>query len=232
MPIYEFNKILDAIHGRYHPKNSTKPYKDNETYCSLIKYGRQFNFLIEPYSHLFAQKHYGVDVFEGDNSTCPSGIEIEYDGTRGTYNNYIRGRLFYTDLSVQLYLRASGNYIERLTDATMAIIQDTENYLCNWSMAQPLVWGNPETQIGGKPIKDLALGPPQLVFPKQYFYYSDTTAITLDKDSPQYVGFDFKHGGYTISSNAPSSCTGYWEDYCKRILQPIKPFIYKLMVYL
>ena len=210
----QFFRSLDIIHARYHPKNSTKPYPDEKVYCSFTKYGRKYNFLIAPYSHLFAQKHYGVDVFEGDDKSCPSGIEIQFDGVRGTNYNFIKGRLFNTDLSTQYYLQSGTNTKLRITDATMAIIQDTGNYICNWSMGKPLVWGNPESQIGGKPINDFAIGPPQLVFPEIYYYYPNNYMDNLNRDRPEYVGFDFKFGGDTGASSAPTTCSYYEKDYC------------------
>ncbi|EAY02272.1 hypothetical protein TVAG_030880 [Trichomonas vaginalis G3] len=215
--MHGFFNTLNIISGRYHPKNSTELYPVNETYCSLTKYGRQYNFLIGPYSHLFAQKHYGVNIFEGDNKTCPPGIEIEYDGSRSLYsNNYVMGRLFYTDIAIENNLRVDHNSMVRITDVTIALLQDTGNYICNWSMARPIVWGNPETQIDGKPIKDFALGPPQIVFPKQYYYYPTRGNMEWDKESPDYVGFDFKHGGYTICDKAPI-CGSSKTAYCKGI---------------
>lgn len=149
--IHEFTHSLYALQGLYHPRNSKDFYKRDQMYCSLTKYGKEFKFQISPYSHLFAQKHYGVDEFVGDDKTCPSGIEIEDGGGKGTKDFHLKGLTFFGEINI-----GTGPLI-RLTDAAIAIIQDTGNYICNWSMAQPLVWGNRESQIGGQPIKDFAL---------------------------------------------------------------------------
>ncbi|EAY02268.1 hypothetical protein TVAG_030840 [Trichomonas vaginalis G3] len=111
-------------------------------------------------------------------------------------------------MDIQFDYNTDNSFIGRLTDASIAILQDTGNYICNWSMARPLVWGNPESQIGGKPIKDFALGPPQLVFPKRYLYYSNSVFVNTNNNHPSFVGFDFKHGGYLLQLEAPQSYSG------------------------
>ncbi|EAY02276.1 hypothetical protein TVAG_030920 [Trichomonas vaginalis G3] len=181
-------------------------YPDKYNYCSLTKNGKRFSFLIGPYSHLFARKNYGIDEFVGDDNTCPSGIEQS--------GSILKSTKFFTDILASAFVQNPGLHFERITDATMALFQDTGHYLCNWSMAQPLVWGNPESQIGGKPIKDFALGSPQLVFPKQYL--KEKTSYVLMESDPDFTGFNFKYGGIAFGDiSTPSNCDGEWAEYCK-----------------
>lgn len=70
----------------------------------------------------------------------------------------------------------------------MAVLQDTGNYKCDWRYAQPLVWGNPESTIGGIPINDFATGVPSKVFPDHYM--KKPTGDNLGG-----TGFNFKSYG-------------------------------------
>lgn len=203
---HEFTHALGAIHSYYHHRNSTLYYSTKQQRCTLSKYGKNYTFLTGPYSHLFAQKHYGVDVFVGDDKNCSSGIELE-DGFEdiGSDGSHIKASRFFTDLNIGMSVQQETAIVERITDATIAILQDTGNYICNWSMARPLVWGNRESQIGGEPIKDFALGPPQLVFPELYLAQGKLG------DS---IGFDYKYTGMNLGSPYDSSCDGYWAKLC------------------
>lgn len=206
---HELTHALGSFHINYHELNSTKLWDYNQTHCKMTKYGKNFTFLISPNSHKFAVKHYGVETFEGDDNDCPSGIEIEDGGGSGTMGSHLKASKFNSDLNVGMTLEIEGYDYERITDATIAILQDTGNYICNWSMAQPLVWGNPESQIGGKPIKDFAIGPPQLVYPLSYQYRSDYIY--------KNVGFDFKHIGTSLQTFKPKDCQNSDTKYCKGI---------------
>lgn len=154
---HELMHVLVSLYSEnFRPYNSTEKYTKNQTFCSFTKYGKKFKFLTTPYAHIFAKKHYGVEVFEGDDNNCRSGIEIELNGGSGTAGGYVDFRPFYTEAIIGQDVEGKSHSFNRITDVTIALLQDTGNYKCNWSMAQPLVWGNPESQIGGKFIKDFA----------------------------------------------------------------------------
>ncbi|EAY02267.1 GP63-like [Trichomonas vaginalis G3] len=221
---HEFTHALYALQQNYHYRNSTLFYPERRAFCSMKKYGKTYKFITGPYSHIFAQKHYGIDVFEGDDKNCTSGIEIEDGGGPDTKGFHIKASRFYSDLNIGMSTQSNGMKFERITDATIAILQDTGNYICNWSMAQPLVWGNPESQIGGKPIKDFALGPPQLVFPKHYLKQQDEYQMIPFYYQPDYVGFDFKYFALDFGLQRGSDCSGDWEKLCtnQEFYNPLK----------
>lgn len=97
----------------------------------------------------------------------------------------------------------------RVTDATMALLQDSGNFMCNWSMASPLVWGNPESELGGKFIKDFAIGPPKLVFPKGYEF--------KDSNYFKFTHYDYKMGSRfePPQMKANLDCTNDTSYYCR-----------------
>lgn len=170
---------------KMHPHEEIKPY--DEIYCNFTKYGRNFSFLVTPMCHRFAVNQFGVEEFEGDNGVkCPAGIELESGGGEGTKGSHLKERVYMSDVMVGMVISLDKYSFSRLTDATLAVLIDTGNYKVNWTMAQPLVWGHPES-INGKHIKDFALGAPQLVYPENY-------VINIEK--PDFSMFDFK--GYGV----------------------------------
>lgn len=182
--------ITDSRYSSYHPYEVTTPHK-NIT-CSFLKDGKNFTFLITPYAQIYAQKHYGVTKFTGDTGSCPAGIEIEDGGSSGTQGSHLEGRVFMTELMTGTTIQTTGGPFNRLTDASLAILQDTGNYKCTWSMAQPMVWGHPES-IDGNYITNFGIGSPQKVFPDGYIVDYGSTA--------EYTGFDYKFFGYNSEGN-------------------------------
>ncbi|EAX94826.1 GP63-like [Trichomonas vaginalis G3] len=174
----------------YHSYENSSKY--SSIFCWLNISGKVMKFITTPYAHIFATKHFGTDTFVGDNGTCPSGIEIENSGGSGIAGSSLEGRVYMTDIMTGLSLQQGGQF-NRLTDASMALLQDTGNYKVTWSMGQPLVWGNPES-IDGNPIKDFAIGSPQKVFPSNYF-------LNFSAADQSYTGFDYKFYGYASYNN-------------------------------
>ena len=112
---HELTHGLGALFTNYHHKNSTLFYSTKQNYCKLSKYGKNFSFITGPYSHLFAQKHYGVDVFVGDDNNCTSGIEIEDGGDEvGTASGHIKASRFYLDLNIGMSIQYFGVRFERI----------------------------------------------------------------------------------------------------------------------
>ena len=140
-------------------------------------------FITTPYAHNFATKQFGTKTFVGDNGTCPSGIEIE----NTELGSHLPGRVYMTDLMTSINIQTDAGPFTRLTDASMALLQDTGNYKVTWTMGQPLVWGHPES-IDGNPIKDFAIGPPQKTFPSNYQF-------DFGAHHKSYTGFDYKFYG-------------------------------------
>ena len=188
--------------NNYHPYETSN--RHSQITCTMKKYGRTYNFLVTPYAHNFAVKQFGVQTFVGDDKTCPSGIEIEDACGGGTAGSHLEGRVYMTELMTGQTIQTESGPFNRLTDASMAILQDTGNYKVDWRMGQPLVWGHPES-IDGNPIKDFALGPPQRVFPELYIWNGN------QRDTLPYTGFDFKFWG-PAKHVGPPSCPGH--SYC------------------
>lgn len=175
-----------SFYEKFHSHESNLPFQ-NPT-CSLTKNGKSFTFLVTPYAHIFAQKHFGVDTFTGDDGTsCLSGIELEDGGGGGTAYSHVEGRTFMSELMVGVTIQLQSGPFIRMTDASLAVLEDTGNYKTNWSYARPLIWGNPES-IDGKIINDFATGPPQTSFPSGYMK-------NVSSNYDDAAGFDFKFFG-------------------------------------
>lgn len=194
----------------FHPYENSTRY--SPIYCSLNKSGKIMKFIITPYAHLFATKQFGTEIFIGDNGTCPSGIEIEDGGGLGTSGNHLEGRTYMTELMTGATIQSSAGPFNRLTDASLALLQDSGNYKVDWSMGQPLVWGNSES-INDKPIKDFAYGSPSSTFPSNYIY-------DFKSEYNSYTGFNYKYYGPTIPknqwncSNSSSLTSADAKEYC------------------
>ncbi|EAX97594.1 GP63-like [Trichomonas vaginalis G3] len=202
--------VTGSMFSWYHPYENSQPY--NNPTCQLTIHKKSFTFLTTPYSHIFAKKRYGVETFSNGTHSCPSGIEIEDGGGEGTSGSHLEGRVFYSDLMTGTVMSDASGPFQRLTDAVMAILQDTGNYKCDWKYAQPLVWGNPESTIGGQPINDFATGVPSKVFPDHYM--KKPTGDNLGG-----TGFDFKTWGSSSSvvKDSEISCPSNdikYQQYC------------------
>ncbi|EAY14765.1 GP63-like [Trichomonas vaginalis G3] len=178
--------ITPTLYGHYHPIDSNQPH-ENIT-CSLTKSGKTFRFLITPQAHLFAVKHFGQEYFYGDNDTkCWSGIELEDGGSAGTKLSHPESRIYTSEMMVGVSLQTENGPFNRITDVTVSMLLDTGNYEVDWSLIQPIVWGNKDS-IDGHFIPDFATGPPQIAFPSYYIY---------NKTYDTKVGFNFKFVGHT-----------------------------------
>lgn len=193
--LHEVVHLLGFSYSRfedYHPINDFTKF--NETTCSFTKLGKNFTFLITPYAHKFAVKRFNQETFVGDNgATCPSGIELENDGTGISKFNHLETRVYMTDIMISQQI-AGNNRFMRFTDATAAVLLDTGNYKIDFKQIQPILWGNRDTISENKYIDDFATGPPQLKFPDLYL---------LKGNSNDQCGFDYKFYGFASETTAP-----------------------------
>lgn len=195
--------------SNHHPIENPTIYPHDDIFCSYTtETGKKINLITSPYSQIFAKKFYGVDKYVGIDNTCPPGIELHYEDNESDITPHPAGRLAFSDIMTSTNIENIGNFT-RFTEISMALLMDTGNYKINWSMCQPLVWGNPES-INGKPIMGFSNGPPDLVFPK-YYLYEDTQ-----------VGFDFKMVGFPLLSDE-YNCSNITNKYCraKRFHNPL-----------
>lgn len=169
-------------------------------FCSLNIKGKRTNFLVTPYARKFAKKHYGVARVYGDNSaSCPAGIEI--DDTR----SHLHAKTFHSEAMMTYSTTYDEGPFQRVTDASMAVLQDSGNYKIDFRMVRPLVWGNPES-INGKPIPNFIRGVWQIDYPENYYY---------DPNVGDYTGFDYKHWGNPSSIDAPQCPNSQYQVYCE-----------------
>ncbi|EAY06006.1 GP63-like [Trichomonas vaginalis G3] len=150
----------------FHPIDDYAPYR--ETKCSLIKGGKQFTFLVTPFCHKWAMKHYNVEYYYGDNNErCLSGVELEDAGDDGAIGSHPKLRAYIQDLMTSNSLSQAKNWV-KFTDLTMAILLDTGNYKINYTAAQPLLWGNKDSIDGVTYLTGFPIESPQISFPKYY----------------------------------------------------------------
>ncbi|EAY11996.1 GP63-like [Trichomonas vaginalis G3] len=197
------------LYEKYHPHENPEPYKN--PVCQFTKYGKNFTFLVTPYSHIFAKKRFGVETFTGDDGkSCPSGIELEDGGTSATALSHLEYRTYYTEYMIGQEFGSDGPF-PRFTDATMAILLDTGNYKVNWANLKPLVFGHPES-IDGKPIPGFAIDPPQYSFHPNYLINYSEQSRNVD-----FTGFDYKHYGqgiHMIHESQVNCSNDEYKQYC------------------
>ncbi|EAX76790.1 GP63-like [Trichomonas vaginalis G3] len=197
--------ITPSLYHVYHPRNDPKPHK-NIT-CSFKKSGKTFTFLNTPQAHIFAVNHFGQEYFYGDNGEyCWSGIELEDGGGEETALAHPESRVYMSEMMVGVNIQTHNGPFNRLTDVSMSFLIDTGNYDVNWSMLQPIVWGNKDS-IDGNPIENFATGAAQMSFPALYLY---------NNTYPQESGFSFKFYGNSDSINTVScpNNNSYYNHYC------------------
>lgn len=194
------------FYNYFHPHESTKAY--NKILCWMYTHNYNRTYLVTPFAHLYAQKRFGVENFQGDKTSCPAGIEIEDAGGDGTTGAHLEARVYNSEYMVGQTIAEDMDYI-RISDATLAVLLDTGNYKVDWRYARPLIWGNPKS-INGKVIEDFWGGPPQKVFPSGYIGILPSYDYTL---------FNFKGIGIwddiTVNfacSKAPNACS-FFKDF-------------------
>ncbi|EAY20715.1 GP63-like [Trichomonas vaginalis G3] len=185
--------MTPILYRHFHPENSNIPY---ETYgCQLTRDGKQFTYLTTPQAHIYAKKHFGEEYFYGDNGEkCPSGIELENGPGAGTAMSHPEARVYLSDYMVGETIQTGPFPFNRVTDVSMSFLIDSGNYHINYSMIQPILWGNGES-IDGNPIKGFATEPPVYSFPS-YYLYNDTYG--------SLSGFDFKFFGRAAATKRVS----------------------------
>ena len=147
-----------------------------------------------PASNEWAKKHFGTDEFYGDNGQkCKAGIEFDDHG--GIMDSHLAGNSYFSELMTEEMLVPDGLRFARLTAASLAILNDTGNFMADWKKAQPLVWGDMES-IDSNLIDDFATKDPQQ-YPE---YYNADVPVSNDKF---YAGFNFKYFGSTSTMQTP-----------------------------
>ncbi|EAX90146.1 hypothetical protein TVAG_413150 [Trichomonas vaginalis G3] len=172
-----------SLYKHFHTARTNIPYE--EIICEFRKYNRTFRILVSPYAHNFGTRHYKVEKFEGDDSSCPSGIVLE---NVANYTNGSESIIYNGDIGSPQSINAIGGQFGRLTDVTMAFFLDSGNYEIDWKKGRPIVYGNPDS-IDGVIRKGWPISPPLTTYP-EYFY---------DPNDPNdTISFDFNGWFYSI----------------------------------
>lgn len=163
----------------FHSLNDFDPYSN--VFCNLTSKGKNFTFLITPYAHKYAKKHFKTNYFMGDNNTrCLSGIELEDGGKSGTAMSHLEMRTYLTDIMAPHISYLEGEF-NVFSDASMAVLLDTGNYKIDFKKVKPMLWGNIDLHKNEVfNASSFAIGPPQLVFPDLYLASSQNDKIGFD----------------------------------------------------
>ena len=172
----------------FHPQNSNEPF--SQITCDIKKNGKTMRFLVTPYSHIFATKHFGLQEFVGDDGTkCPSGIELE--DFENDYN-HPKGRVYFSE-QITSYVSTITKTFARFSDVTMALLLDTGNYEIDHKIFQPNMWLNGDA-LDGRTHSSFALGD-YSDFPSEY-------VADPFSSFPQNCGFTYKFYGTPATTNA------------------------------
>lgn len=161
-----------AYFDKFHPYENNDPH--SQIFCTFTKDRVSHKLLVTPYAKIWAQRHYGVQTIEN----CSAGIEIEGNGLKST--------MFFTEIMAANNLYPVNGKFLRLTDATLAVLQDSGNYKCDWQLAQSLLWGHKES-IDNNYISGFATGP-------------SIYANEIPKGATYATSFDYKYYGKVASS--------------------------------
>lgn len=119
---------------------------------------KKFRFFQTPNAIKVAQRRFGRKTLPNGK---PLGIELELLGGGGTEGSHIKGRAYYNEIMSGISLPP-----ERISDITLALLEDTGWYEANYFMAEPLAWGDGKS-FSDKEMSDFPLTPPD-EFPDNY----------------------------------------------------------------
>ena len=178
----------------YHAKGSTKLAGKNAI-CTMKSHGLQRSYLVTPWAHQMAKKHFNLDKFKGDeNAECRSGIELEDSKNKEYAGAHPEGRVYLSEVMTGHEISLVGAF-RRFTDVSAAMLLDTGNYEIDFKHVKPIVWGNGEAFPDKNPLSEFATGIPYESFPQSYI--ANTSETVEDT-----CGFDFKHFGLPTTTNA------------------------------
>ncbi|EAX94082.1 GP63-like [Trichomonas vaginalis G3] len=126
---------------------------------------------IGPYAQEFAKQQFGVVT----SKQIPTGIILEDQGGSGTSMSHPKELYYLTDLMDGYQVPPS-----RLSNVTLSLLMDSGFYDVNFSMAEPLPYGN-GISINGSLLTNFTTRPPQEVLPSHYFCeITDSSVCTFD----------------------------------------------------
>jgi hypothetical protein len=148
----QFSRWINPITGtRY----GTVPIKE----VTLSEYpGKVFRLLQTPNAINVSRRRYNREFFK---DSIPMGIEMEEKGGQGTEGSHVKGRTYYNDAMVGIAMTPA-----KVSEITLSILEDMGWYECDWSLAEPLPWGDGES-LGKEKLYSFPSDPPDY-FPEHY----------------------------------------------------------------
>ncbi|EAX88019.1 GP63-like [Trichomonas vaginalis G3] len=168
---------------------------------TIEKDGKIFTLLQTPQCVKYATKRWNrTEFIDG----VPMGVELEDGGGLGTEKSHPEARVFFNELMVGLSIQPA-----KISDLTLAMLEDTGWYDCNYDMAELLAWGDGDS-INGTKLPNFPVDPPYTAFPKNYL-------CNENESNDDKCSYDYTYIG-ECSSSMYYDCPGYTTDeknYCK-----------------
>jgi hypothetical protein len=149
--------------------------------------GKTFTFIRTPKIHELIARRWGSEYFF-DDPNCPAGVEIEDGGGQGTLGSHWEMRTHLTEVMVGMTI---GN--QQISELSLAALEDSGWYGVNYSLAEPVMWGDYRSIVGAKleDFKAFGYGPPVTSFPKHYLLspqaVSQGRMCTFDHQGLAYI---------------------------------------------
>ena len=151
--------------------------------CTFSGINREFSFISTKNIKEFIKRKYGDDDFGtmANGQICEAGIELEDDGGEGSKWKHPEMRVY--PLEIMGYLHQEGKK-HSISDLTLTMLNSSGYYQVNFDMAEPYVFGYPESN-DGKPINKFVPGyhPPSYV-PPSTETAGDTTDPAQSNEEP------------------------------------------------
>lgn len=207
--VFHILGISASMYQSFKDPTTGKNYSSDNLFCNFTKLGKNFTFLVTPGAHMVAYNHFGPNPFTGDdNKVCPAGIELDSNPSYGF--SHPESLIYHTDIMTAATYNPQIQ-IGRVTDVTIAMLNDTGFYKVNYRLGQPNIWLNTYS-YDTLNHTDWAINVPEEFFPSDYFANvnaSGIEALTIamgggmgpdqqtDVASDYQVGFDFTFAGTT-----------------------------------
>ena len=173
-------------------------------YVTFPQYeGKTFRLLQTPNAINVSQRRFNRTYFKDD---ILMGIEIEEKGGSGTEGSHVKGRTYYSDMMTGIVMPPS-----KVSEITLALLEDMGWYECNWSLAEPLAWGDGQS-MGKQKMKSFPFMPPDY-FPEHYQCYPE-------RANEKVCNYDFSgvsHCGAQEFVNQCPTSISYMKDVCNAL---------------
>ena len=171
-------------------------------YVTFPEYeGKTFRLLQTPNAINVTQRRFNRTYFKDD---ALMGIEIEEKGGSGTVGSHVKGRTYYSDLMVGIVMPPT-----KISEITLALLEDMGWYECNWSLGEPLPWGDGES-MGIQKMTNFPIIPPD--------YFPDHYQCLPEQNGERVCNYDFSGlshcGAQHYIDTCPKTNIDYMTDVC------------------